>query len=100
VNLKRLPVKEIKIDRSFVTGMSEESENISIVRPIIELGHNMGLEVVAEGVEDQATWDALVNLGCDVAQGFHVCPPMMAAEFADWFQASPRGHGAPDEATG
>jgi diguanylate cyclase (GGDEF)-like protein/PAS domain S-box-containing protein len=93
VNLKRLPVKEIKIDRSFVAGMREESENVSIVRPIIELGHNMGLEVVAEGVEDQATWDALVTLGCDVAQGFHVCPPMVAADFADWFQESPRGNG-------
>jgi predicted signal transduction protein with EAL and GGDEF domain len=100
VNLKRLPVKEIKIDRSFVIGMSEESENASIVRPIIELGHNMGLEVVAEGVEDQATWDALATLGCDVAQGFHVCPPLLAADFADWYHASPRGQGAPAEATG
>jgi diguanylate cyclase (GGDEF)-like protein len=93
VNLKRLPVKEIKIDRSFVTGMNEESENVSMVRPIIELGHNMGLEVVAEGVEDQATWDALVTLRCDVAQGFHVCPPLVAAEFAEWYHASPRGNG-------
>jgi diguanylate cyclase (GGDEF)-like protein len=78
--LKRLPVNEIKIDHSFVTGMLVDDNDAVIVRSIIDLAHNLGLRVVAEGVEDQATWNRLAQLGCDLAQGFHLSPPVAAAQ--------------------
>jgi len=89
--LKRLPVNEIKIDKSFIIGMTEDSASASIVRPIIELGHNMGLQVVAEGVENRETWDRLVTLGCDLAQGNYMCPPIAAADLARWLRESSGG---------
>ena len=67
--LKRLPVQEVKIDRSFVTGCATGAEDVAIVRAIIDLGRHLGLEVVAEGVEDQATWDLLASMGCDLVPG-------------------------------
>ena len=69
--LSRLPVDELKIDRRFVTDMVERKHDAFIVRLTIELGHNLGLEVVAEGVENRRTWDLLGVLGCDTAQGFY-----------------------------
>jgi predicted signal transduction protein with EAL and GGDEF domain len=94
--LKRLPVTEIKIDKSFITGMMGDSPSVSIVRPIIELGHNMGLKVVAEGVENRETWDRLVTFGCDLAQGNYLCPPIPAADMTRWLRESDFGIGESD----
>jgi diguanylate cyclase (GGDEF)-like protein/PAS domain S-box-containing protein len=93
--LKRLPVNEIKIDRSFIIGMTGDTAGASIVRPIIELGHNMGLRVVAEGVENRETWERLVTLGCDLAQGYYLCPPIPAGDLTGWLRDSGWGLGAP-----
>jgi EAL domain-containing protein (putative c-di-GMP-specific phosphodiesterase class I) len=82
--LKRLPVQEVKIDRSFVSGLREQGEDVAIVRAIIDLGRHLGLEVVAEGVEDQATWDLLSSMSCDLVQGFHLARPMPIAELVPW----------------
>ena len=85
--LKRLPVHEVKIDRSFVTGLRPEGEDIAIVRAIVDLGRHMGLEVVAEGVEDQATWDLLGSMGCDLVQGWHLARPMPTDRLPGWLAA-------------
>jgi EAL domain-containing protein (putative c-di-GMP-specific phosphodiesterase class I) len=89
-HLKRLPFREIKIDSSFVAGMSDE-KGISIVRPMIDLGHTMGLKVVGEGVEDLGTLDGLQALGCDSAQGFYLCAPVLAADLTAWLRRSAWG---------
>jgi diguanylate cyclase (GGDEF)-like protein/PAS domain S-box-containing protein len=78
--LQRLPVDEIKIDRSFVTGLVEVHDDATIVRSTIDLAHSLGLKVVAEGVEDQAVLKALIEYGCDAAQGFLFGRPVAAAE--------------------
>jgi EAL domain-containing protein (putative c-di-GMP-specific phosphodiesterase class I) len=88
---KRLPVNEIKVDKSFIIGMIADGMSVSIVRSVIELGHNMGLRVVAEGVENSETMDQLVALGCDLAQGYYLCPPMPATDLTRWFRESGRG---------
>jgi len=89
-NLSRLPIREIKIDRSFIaTQLGREDD--SVLRHIVDRGHTMGLKVVAEGVEDQGTMDRLLGLGCDSAQGFHVCPPIVAADLTPWLWHSPWG---------
>jgi diguanylate cyclase (GGDEF)-like protein len=82
--LRRLPVDEVKIDRSFVTGLGDGTGEATIVRSIIDLARNLGLDVVAEGVEDQAGWDHLARLGCDGVQGHHLARPMPAAELPPW----------------
>ncbi|HLG69832.1 MAG TPA: EAL domain-containing protein [Chloroflexota bacterium] len=87
--LKRLPVREIKIDKSFVRDMAEDENDAVIVRSTIDLGHNLGLQVVAEGVESRAAWDQLVDLGCDLAQGFLMAAPMTAAELECWLAQTP-----------
>ena len=87
--LQKLPVDAIKIDKSFVHGMSNDSDSAVIVRSTIELAHSLGLEVVAEGIEDQATWDSLHELGCDVAQGYFISRPMPMGEFGTWLDESP-----------
>jgi len=89
-HLKRLSFREIKIDRSFIAGMSDE-KGISIVRPMIDMGHTMGIRVVAQGVEDQGTLDRLRSLGCDSAQGFYLCAPIPAADLTTWMQRSAWG---------
>jgi diguanylate cyclase (GGDEF)-like protein len=76
--LRRLPVDELKIDRSFVLGMTTASQDAVLVRTAIDLGHNLGLTVVAEGVEGAEHVAALRELGCDIAQGYHFARPMMA----------------------
>jgi EAL domain-containing protein (putative c-di-GMP-specific phosphodiesterase class I) len=76
VHLRRLPVDELKIDRSFVLGMTTMPADAVLVRTAIDLGHNLGLTVVAEGVEGLEHADALRDLGCDVAQGYHFARPM------------------------
>ncbi len=82
--LKRMPVDEIKIDRSFVMEMAAEANDAVIVRSIVDLAHNMGLRAVAEGVESEAVWRALVNLGCDLVQGYYFAKPMPAQTFLQW----------------
>ena len=84
--LKRLPVQEVKIDRSFVTGLTECGEDFAIVRSIIDLGRNLGLEVVAEGVEDLTTWELLASLGCTRIQGWYLSPPLPTAEAELWMR--------------
>jgi len=84
--LKRLPVDELKVDRSFVGGMITSAEDAALVRSVVDLGHNLGMEVVAEGVEDPLTTTALAELKCDVAQGFHFAQPAPASEIAVWLQ--------------
>ena len=77
-NLKRLPVDGIKIDKSFVIDMPHDQSDAAIVRSTIDLAHNLGLKVVAEGVESHEAWRRLEELGCDLAQGFHVSRPLPA----------------------
>jgi diguanylate cyclase (GGDEF)-like protein len=77
-NLKRLPVDGIKIDKSFVIDMPHDASDAAIVRSTIDLAHNLGLKVVAEGVESHEAWRRLEDLGCDLAQGFHVSRPVPA----------------------
>jgi EAL domain-containing protein (putative c-di-GMP-specific phosphodiesterase class I) len=89
--LKRLPLNELKIDRSFVMHMLENEDDAVIVRSTIDLARNLGLEVVAEGVEDASTWDALASLGCDVAQGYYLSRPVPAEELGAWLAGRPRG---------
>ena len=86
--LKRLPVHDIKIDRSFVTNMSTDPDDLMIVRSIIDLGHNQGLRVIAEGVESQDALDRLIELGCDAAQGIFVSRPIPGDEFSRWMVES------------
>ncbi len=89
--LTQLPVDELKIDRSFVRTMAAESASAAIVRATIGLAHSLGLTVVAEGVEDRATWDLLAQLGCDLAQGYYISRPLPAPELLTWLRtASPR----------
>jgi len=85
--LKRLDAHELKIDRSFVFAMAANSNDAVIVRSTIELGHNLGLTLVAEGVEDLETWNLLCALGCDVIQGYHLSRPLPPAEVQAWIQA-------------
>ena len=89
--LKRLPIDEIKIDRSFVMGMQNDPNDSMIVRATVELGKNLGLQVVAEGVEDRETLDELAAIGCDLAQGYHISRPIPALEATRWLeQHAPR----------
>jgi diguanylate cyclase (GGDEF)-like protein len=81
-HLKTLPVKEIKIDRSFVVHMASNTADSAIVHATIQLAHRLGKSVVAEGVEDYETWKQLANAGCHLVQGFALSPPLPAAELA------------------
>ena len=82
--LKQLPVDEIKIDKSFVTQMDSDENDAVIVRATIDLAHNLGLKVVAEGVESTDVWDLLEMLGCDMAQGYFIRQPQSPSELANW----------------
>jgi EAL domain-containing protein (putative c-di-GMP-specific phosphodiesterase class I) len=88
--LKDLPVNQLKIDQSFVQHMHEDLNDAIIVRSVVDLGHNLGLQTVAEGVEDAETWDQLAQLGCDDAQGYFLARPMPPAELIGWLQTSGR----------
>jgi len=81
--LKILPVDEIKVDRSFVRDMATDRGNHVLVESAVDLGHNLGLAVVAEGVEDEPTVAALQALGCDIAQGYHFARPLPADDFTE-----------------
>ena len=94
-HLKRLPVDELKIDKSFVLNLGESaSDDLVIVRSTIELGHNMGLVVIAEGVETAESWRTLKRLGCDMAQGYYMSKPLPAREFGTWMAESRWGTSA------
>ena len=84
--LKDLPVDQLKIDKSFVLNMHRDPSDAIIVKSVIDLGHNLGLQTVAEGIEDLATWRQLSNLGCDSAQGYFLAKPLPAADLEAWFQ--------------
>jgi diguanylate cyclase (GGDEF)-like protein/PAS domain S-box-containing protein len=85
--LRELPVDEIKIDRSFVMRMTEQTADVAIVRSTIDLGRNLGLDVVAEGVETREIWDKLIELGCRTAQGYYLSRPVDAATLTAWLQS-------------
>ena len=87
-DLRDLPVDRLKIDKSFVLNMHRDSNDANIVKSVIDLGHNLGLQTVAVGIEDLGTWQQLTDLGCDSAQGFFLAKPMPAADLETWFELS------------
>ena len=88
--LKRLPIHTLKIDQSFIIDVAFDQQDVAIVRSIIDLGHNLGYKVVAEGVENGMAWDVLDKLGCDTAQGFLISKPLSDNHFSGWLADS--GH--------
>jgi diguanylate cyclase (GGDEF)-like protein len=90
-HLRRLPIREIKIDRSFVVNMREDPNDWMIARATVDLGRNLGLRVVAEGVEDAETLARLAEMGCEQAQGYHLCVPLPAEELTKWLEARMAG---------
>jgi EAL domain-containing protein (putative c-di-GMP-specific phosphodiesterase class I) len=96
VHLKRLPVSELKVDRSFVQRMTSDADDAAIVRSIVDLAHSLGLRVVAEGVETVETWYALQDLGCDLAQGYLISRPMPGDDITRWLS----GHFDPARVAG
>lgn len=90
--LKKLPIESIKIDRSFVKDMCHDENDDIIVRSTINLAHSLGFKVIAEGVEDKATWDQLVAMGCDIAQGYYMSKPLPGRDILPWLQHSQWGH--------
>ena len=88
--LKRLPVDELKIDRSFTSNMVADADDATIVRSTVDLGHHLGLRVVAEGIEDEATVEALRAAGCDLGQGWRFSKPLAPGAFAQWVRARER----------
>jgi diguanylate cyclase (GGDEF)-like protein/PAS domain S-box-containing protein len=84
MHLRQLPIDEIKIDKSFVIGMSTSDADAAIVRTMIDLAHNLGKQVCAEGVEDAITWRRLADLGCDLAQGYWMSRPLPAEDLMKW----------------
>lgn len=85
--LKQLPVKELKIDKSFIMDVIEDENDAVIVRSTIDMAHSLGLRVVAEGVETREIWDLLQMLGCDIAQGFYMSKPSDAETCTQWLKA-------------
>ncbi len=85
--LKQLPVSEIKIDRSFVMDMISNENDAIIVRATIDLAHNLGLKIVAEGVKDKPTWEILRVLGCDIGQGYFISKPVPPGVFTKWLKS-------------
>jgi EAL domain-containing protein (putative c-di-GMP-specific phosphodiesterase class I) len=85
-HLRRLPVDEIKIDRSFVMNMDANEDDATIVRSTIDLARNLGLDVIAEGVESEQVWNRLKALGCTAAQGYYLSRPVPAPELTRWLE--------------
>jgi EAL domain-containing protein (putative c-di-GMP-specific phosphodiesterase class I) len=86
--LRVLSLDELKIDAAFVHGVGRNAADGALVAGMIEIGHALGLEVVAEGVETREAWHALADQGCDFAQGFYVSGPRPAEELSDWLRDS------------
>ncbi len=82
--LRKFPVQEIKIDKSFVIDMLSDEDNEAIVKSTIMMAHSIGCKVVAEGVEDQQTMQKLIAMGCDYIQGYHICRPLSVSDFDQW----------------
>ena len=98
--LKQLPVRELKIDRSFVMGLTTNANDVVLVQSAVDLGHNLGLHVVAEGVEDAATMSMLAAMGCDELQGYLISRPVPADRFGSWLeQHQPKPAHSPDGAS-
>jgi EAL domain-containing protein (putative c-di-GMP-specific phosphodiesterase class I) len=96
--LRQLPVDEVKIDKSFVLGMGTDLNDLAVVRSIVELGHSLGLTVVAEGVEEDVARDQLEAMGCDVAQGYLISRPLSEERLEAWLHArTARGLGVQSE---
>jgi diguanylate cyclase (GGDEF)-like protein len=95
-HLKRLPVDEVKIDRSFIKELEAQRDDEVIVSSTINLGHALHLKVVAEGVEEASSWGLLGRLGCDLIQGYFVSKPLPVQEFTDWTIARIVSHGNPE----
>jgi diguanylate cyclase (GGDEF)-like protein len=96
--LRRLPVDEVKIDKSFVLGMGSDLSDLAVVRAIVDLGHSLGLTVVAEGVEEDVARDQLIEMGCDIAQGYLISRPLARERFEAWLRArTMRARGRRDE---
>jgi diguanylate cyclase (GGDEF)-like protein len=89
-HLARMPVHEVKIDRSFIQGLESDAEFAAVVRSAIDMGHSLGLQVVAEGIETETAARRLTDMHCDVAQGFLYAKPMPRAEFERWLEHRPR----------
>ncbi len=87
--LQKMPFGELKIDRSFVSDVHVNDDSRVIVQIIIDLAHNLGMKVVAEGVETEEVWDRLRSWGCDIVQGYYVCRPIPAGEFQAWHRERP-----------
>jgi EAL domain-containing protein (putative c-di-GMP-specific phosphodiesterase class I) len=92
--LKKLPLHTLKIDKSFVFDMVKDDNDAVIVRSTIDLAHNLGYQVIAEGIENQDTLDLLRTLGCDGGQGCHISHPLPSDEFIQWLASHPQ-HIAP-----
>jgi diguanylate cyclase len=92
--LKTLPVREMKIDRSFVAGMADDVRDVAIVRHSVDLGRSLGLRVVAEGVETVEAHELLAAMGCDQAQGYYYSRPIPSEEFERWLEQRPAPGGA------
>ncbi len=86
--LKNLPADEIKIDKSFVMNMANDKKDASIVKAAVDLAHTLGLQIVAEGVEDEKTLDILRNMNCDYAQGYYMAKPMPCDDLMCWMNES------------
>jgi diguanylate cyclase (GGDEF)-like protein len=100
-HLRRLPICEIKIDKSFIARIAVEESDRAIARSVLALGRDLGLVTVAEGVESREGWDLLTSLGCDMAQGFVVCPPLTSRQFNQWLdRRQPEEFNYLDPATG
>jgi diguanylate cyclase (GGDEF)-like protein/PAS domain S-box-containing protein len=88
--LRKLPVDGLKVDKSFVRNMAQDGADGMIVRSTIDLAHNLGLEVIAEGVETREVYDQLVTWGCDAAQGYWMSKPLSVPDFAEWHRSVTR----------
>ena len=86
--LRVLPLDELKIDVGFVHGLGKNATDAALVRGMIDIGHALGLQVVAEGVETREAWSVLGEWGCDFAQGFYVASPRRSEELVEWLGAS------------
>jgi EAL domain-containing protein (putative c-di-GMP-specific phosphodiesterase class I) len=89
--MRRFPIDELKIDRPFVAGMLSDAGDRALVHSVIDMGHHFGFRVAAEGVERPELRGALAALGCDLAQGNAICPPLPAAAFREWWTVHASG---------
>ena len=87
--LRELPVDELKLDRSFVTSLCSDDRSAAIVRSTVQLSHELGMRMVAEGVEDADALQALRSWGCDLAQGYHLARPMGEEQLRGWLADNP-----------